>query len=330
MYSLFPNVVFCNNLPQKNCNSVEIQKSMSLIAIILILTSAFMHAGWNLFSKSKHPTTAFFMVASLIGALSLSPLLVLWLDTLINNIPSLVWVLLGTTGLFQALYYCALAGAYRSGDMSVVYPIARSIPAVLVVIIALLLGQNTQITAQCIFGIILIILGSTLIPVKLLRDFKLRNYLNATCGLALLAAVGTAGYSLLDDQALKLLRTDTSLAMNNTELTLLYACLGAWTTTFWMAILVCLRQNNRQHVKHIFQNHKRHVLLTGLTMQLTYVLVLISFAFVSNVSYVVGFRQLSIPLGASLGILILKEAPHRTKICGVIIVFIGLIFVALG
>ncbi len=58
--------------------------------------------------------------------------------------------------------------------------------------------------------------------------------------------------------------------------------------------------------------------------------VAISLAFVDNVSYVVGFRQLSIPLGATLGVLVLKEAPHAPKIAGVAIMFVGLILVALG
>jgi uncharacterized membrane protein len=48
------------------------------------------------------------------------------------------------------------------------------------------------------------------------------------------------------------------------------------------------------------------------------------------VSYVVGFRQLSIPLGAMAGILVLKEAPHAPKLAGVAIMFVGLILLAMG
>lgn len=47
-------------------------------------------------------------------------------------------------------------------------------------------------------------------------------------------------------------------------------------------------------------------------------------------SYIVGFRQLSVPLGAILGIVILHERPYRTKLAGVLIMFIGLILVAVG
>jgi len=61
-----------------------------------------------------------------------------------------------------------------------------------------------------------------------------------------------------------------------------------------------------------------------------YLMVLVALAFARNVSYVVGFRQLSIPLGTAFGILILKEAPHRPKLAGVAIMFVGLLLVAAG
>ena len=53
-------------------------------------------------------------------------------------------------------------------------------------------------------------------------------------------------------------------------------------------------------------------------------------AFSGNVSYVVGFRQLSIPLGAIVGILVLKEASPVPKLTGVAIMFAGLVLVAVG
>jgi uncharacterized membrane protein len=51
--------------------------------------------------------------------------------------------------------------------------------------------------------------------------------------------------------------------------------------------------------------------------------------FVSNVSYVAAFRQLSIPLGAAFGMVILKEPPCRIKIFGILAVFVGLVLVGL-
>ncbi len=75
---------------------------------------------------------------------------------------------------------------------------------------------------------------------------------------------------------------------------------------------------------------KRTAILTGFGIYGTYALVLISMAFVKNVSYVVAFRQLSIPLGAGLGIMGMGESSCRPKIVGVGIMFIGLILVGSG
>jgi multidrug transporter EmrE-like cation transporter len=44
----------------------------------------------------------------------------------------------------------------------------------------------------------------------------------------------------------------------------------------------------------------------------------------------VAFHRLSIPLGAALGILILKEKFYTLKLLGVLIMLVGLLGVALG
>jgi uncharacterized membrane protein len=53
-------------------------------------------------------------------------------------------------------------------------------------------------------------------------------------------------------------------------------------------------------------------------------------AYASNVSYIVAFRQLSIPLGALLGVWVQKEPAGLPKLLGVGVVFGGLILVGLA
>jgi uncharacterized membrane protein len=65
-------------------------------------------------------------------------------------------------------------------------------------------------------------------------------------------------------------------------------------------------------------------------IMVTYALVLASMAYVRNVSYVAAFRQLSIPIGAFLGIALQGEPPYRPKLVGVASVTVGLVFVAVG
>lgn len=58
---------------------------------------------------------------------------------------------------------------------------------------------------------------------------------------------------------------------------------------------------------------------------MTYGLVLLSMNFVTNVSYVAAFRQLSIPIGSIMGIIFLGESQYLTKISGLITIFSGLV-----
>ncbi|MFW6152284.1 MAG: EamA family transporter [Verrucomicrobiota bacterium] len=303
---------------------------MSFVAIVLVVLSAVVHAGWNLLSKRQHPSAAFFLVASLTGALLLSPALLLYLGSIVQEIPARVWTFLLITGFFLAVYYMALAGAYRAGDISVAYPLARSSPVIVVSVVTLMLGRGDQVSPLCVGGIILVVGGCFLIPLQRFRDLRLMNYLNPTCALALLAAVGTSGYSIVDDEALRQLRTYTQSTIGNTQMTLVYACLEALSASLWLFLFVTLRRSGRASLSQVLRVNKPHAALAGVAIYLAYVLVLIALAFANNVSYVVGFRQLSIPLGATLGVLVLKEAPTTPKIAGVIIVFVGLMLVAMG
>ena len=70
--------------------------------------------------------------------------------------------------------------------------------------------------------------------------------------------------------------------------------------------------------------------MTGIGIYLTYGLVLASMNYVSNIGYVAIFRQLSIPLGAIFGIILLKESKYPPKILGIIIIVLGLVFVGFG
>ncbi|NQU11525.1 EamA family transporter [bacterium] len=302
---------------------------MSPTAIVLLVIAAFLHAGWNLLTKSKHPSAAFFLVANLAAVVLLLPVLVVGRHALAAGIPPRVWALLVVTGFFLALYYASLAGAYRAGEMSVAYPLARSSPIIVVAVVTVILGRRTQVSPECIVGIVLVVAGCFLIPMRRFADWRLRNYLNATCALALLAAVGTAGYSIVDDEALRQLRNNPALGLGTVPTTILYAGLEALSASGWLAVFVLARPAGRSRLAEVWRAHKRHAALAGAAIYLTYAMVLVSMAFVQNVSYVVAFRQLSIPLGAAFGILFLKEGAPRPKLVGVAIVLVGLLLVAI-
>ena len=289
---------------------------MTLTAMALILVSAIAHAGWNFYGKKFSPTLAFFFLVTLGGSILFSPLL-FWHQDLILALTSEVYWLLVATGLFQCLYLWGLASAYQSGDMSIAYPIARSSPLIIVCISAFILGQRDSISWLAIAGIVLIVGGCLLVPMRRFSDLSLDNYLNRTTAFALLAAFSTAGYSLVDDQATSLMRGFTIAGSEDpagdpASIALVYVVLQGLSASVWMALFVYFSPTDKARVPSLARHSLKHCLLTAVMMFGTYALVVASMAYVSNVSYVVAFRQISIPIGVMMGIVGLGEKLYAT------------------
>jgi len=302
---------------------------MSHLAIVLIIISAITHAAWNFAGKRQRPSSALFLAATLIGGILLLPVLFHFHDRL-ALIPGDVFRMLIATGCFQALYFGMLAAAYRHGDMSLVYPLARSIPTLIVTALAFALGSGHQISGLCFIGILLVVAGCIVLPMHRFDDLRLRNYRSACCRFALIAAIGTAGYMVLDDAALSLLREAKGTPFSPVEAALLYAPLEIFATAFWLALYILIDRTERHCMKEIVVGGKAQAAMMGIGIYGAYTLVLLSMGFVKHVSYVIAFRQLSIPLGAVLGMVILNEPRYLPKRVGVGAVCAGVVLVGLG
>jgi len=304
---------------------------MSWTAVLLIITSAFMHALWNLVSKRRNPSLAFFFVAAASAALVASPLLAVhW--RLLPLIPTSVWTLIVATGLAQAVYFSGLAGAYRHGDMSLAYPLARALPVLAVAAISILIGKGAQIGHIGLFGMVLITFGCVILPLPRFRGLKLGDYTSTVYLMAIVAAMGTTAYTLIDDAALRQLRMAADLPLSTTSITLLFIALQALSTTITLGFFTVVQGPERQRLSALIRTRRQLVsgMLTGVFIMATYGLVLASMAYVRNVSYVAAFRQLSIPIGAILGLTLQHEARYQPKLVGIAVITIGLVLVGIG
>ena len=304
---------------------------MSLTALILVLISTITHATWNLIGKREHPSLGFFLVANFFGTLCLLPAFILY-GGAIKSFPPHVWWLIALTGLFEAIYYSGLAGVYRHGDMSVAYPLARSSAVIFVTIITAAFALGEPLSTQGLIGIGLIVLGCFTVPLKHFSDLGLHHWLKLSCLLALVAAVGTTGYTLCDRTMLVILRKAMSSELNVVQGTLLYAFLWGSSANIWLALFVLSRKRGREGFRNVIKGSLHRALPAGLAIYVGYSLVLIALNpdFVTNASYIVAFRQISIPLGSVLGVIILKEHPHVPKFVGVAIMLIGLVLLKMG
>ena len=161
---------------------------MTAFVFVAVLIAALLHACWNAiikFGDDKLQGMVLLSVAhGLIGLMLIA----------IFPIPSKEsWWLLAGSVLFHLMYKTFLTFAYMRGDLSRVYPIARGTAPMIVLVISLIALSDVVLASQ-IFGIVLVGLGITLMAWGVFAHGEER----ALIPYALLAAVGTAGYSVFD------------------------------------------------------------------------------------------------------------------------------------
>ena len=98
---------------------------MSLDVLALVVAAAFAHAGWNLISKPAVGGAAFVWLCAVAGSVLYLPVLVV---ALVADPGPLGWAAVGLmagSGMLHALYFVLLQRGYATGDLSLVYPLAR-------------------------------------------------------------------------------------------------------------------------------------------------------------------------------------------------------------
>ena len=182
---------------------------MNPLIIPLVLTSTFMHAGWNLLSRGQNSEAIFFhrmlLLISLVGVVQLVSS-----ELLDPSLNSKAWLCAACSGFLNGTYFLFLARAYRASDFTAVYPVARALPVLLVAITDMLRGRYP--TAQGWIGMWLVISGCFLAPLYSFRGIKLSSYLNRTSLWMILTPFGTVGYTLLNKFAAEVVKQGPATA----------------------------------------------------------------------------------------------------------------------
>ena len=297
---------------------------MSLIVTALILISALLHVSWNTLGKKRTPSAAFFFIASLTSVLVLFPvLLVLGFDF---SIYRKVWLYILFSGFFQSVYYFGLAGAYRTGEMSITYPLARALPVLFVPFISFLAGSIDGLTIYSIFGMFVVFSGCLILPQKTLNGLSFKEYFKVYTLFAVLAAVGTTGYTFLDSNAMTIIRNTGNDSILSA---IFYFTFQVIFVSIFLGLYLLINKVEQRELFKILKKEKFPTIAAGLMVAAAYIIILICYPMVTHVSYVTAFRQISIPLGAFAGMFFLKEKWSAPKISGVIIIFMGLLIVYL-
>jgi drug/metabolite transporter (DMT)-like permease len=131
---------------------------VGIAAFALVLGSALLHAWWSVSIKGSGDPLVFNalqVVAPLVATAACLPLLDL------EGIPPLAWACLAATTLCHTGYFWWMSRAYEHGELTLVYPIARSTPAFLPFVAVPLLGEH--ISPGGALGIAIVVIGMWLV-----------------------------------------------------------------------------------------------------------------------------------------------------------------------
>ncbi|OGO55016.1 MAG: hypothetical protein A2Z32_13670 [Chloroflexi bacterium RBG_16_69_14] len=127
--------------------------------IALVAVSAVLHLAWNVRLKTSGDPLRAATIGMLAGCLGIVPVgfAVWWLQGQ-QALPGEGIALGVVSGLVEAAYFILLAAAYRRGDLSVVYPVARGTAPLLAVIIGVVvLGERLGVAGS--LGVIALLAG---------------------------------------------------------------------------------------------------------------------------------------------------------------------------
>lgn len=176
--------------------------------ILLLLIAAVLHATWNVLLKTASDPLRTAGRGMLVGAAFLIPIATLgWLISGQSSIPDAAWRLAILSGVLEAAYFIFLSAAYRRGDLSLVYPIARGTAPVLSVAVGVvILGETLE--PEGWVGVALLLFGILALqrPWAILRrSSAMPRHLREAALFALLTGVTITSYSAVDTQGARLI-----------------------------------------------------------------------------------------------------------------------------
>lgn len=288
---------------------------MTSFALALVLAAAVLHATWNLCAKRAGGGLPFvWLVGAIICALYVPVLLVYGRWWPWSLPPGAGWWILGS-GVLKTGYSLFLQRSYRTGDFSLIYPLARGTGPLLSTLAAIaVFGERPTPLALAgallVVGSVFWVAGGT----RLLHQD--RAHLRTALGHGVISGVFIASYTLWDRRGV------AGLAIAP----LLY---DAGTSYTQLLLVTPFALRRWPEVAAHWRNDRRYAFGVAVLAPIAYVLVLTAMKF-TPVSYVAPAREVSIVIGAFLGARVLREGESRKRILAALLMAGGVIALALG
>jgi len=292
---------------------------MGTLATVLVLSSASLHASWNLLVKRSRDTLAFLFLANLATLVVYALPFAGFLRA--HPIPADGWPFVAATSTIHVAYYLCLSAAYTHGALSLAYPIARGTGVALVPLVALpLLREHVSLAGGV--GIALVVAGILVMHQEPLRAL-VRQPLGIAAGqqsafnlgtfFALLTGFAICGYSLVDKAGVARVHP------------VVYGYLLMAGMTLGLSPYILTRR--RAALRREWTENRVPILVVGVLVLGTYLIILAAMR-LTAVSYIVALREVSIVIGAVLGVWVLGEGGGRERIPGAMLILAGVFTIA--
>jgi drug/metabolite transporter (DMT)-like permease len=274
-----------------------------LLATVLALLAAVLHASWNLIVKqSTDRRLALWGQFTIGGALSAAAL-ALW--TISSSMPDIAWQWAIISGATHVPYLMLLSRAYDRGDFSMSYPIVRGAGA-LAATAGGVLFLNDSLSITSTIGIMIAVLGLFVLA-------KSGSW--HIIGSAIAVASTIAIYSVVDGHGT---RQSNPIA---------YALALNIAAAIFVSLFTAI--GSRKMMIPTLQRHWKTLGTAGVFSTVAYTLIMIAYKH-APVGYVASLRESSVVIAAFAGWKMLDEGDHRKRITSATIVLIGLVVLVVG
>ena len=299
---------------------------MSLIAIILIFASASLHATWHFMVKQSKPVHALFIPISGTNWV-LTFLFAATASWSLADQPLKLFLCAAGGGIFGVVCNLGLSTAYKRAEVSLAYPLGRALPVILTMVITSATGLGKPLSVTGVIALLIIFSGCLIMPMDSFSKIKKSDYINRALPGILCAAAGTTGYTICDSIGVKLFAASNP-QLSDWQAPIVYSNIRESFLFVVLVLTVLAIPEERKNLKlDIFKSWKPYC--AGIFAGTAYALILAAMPFVSNVSYVQAFRQVSLPISMLLGIIFLHEKSRPPKYIGMLLIVSGMALAAL-
>lgn len=280
---------------------------MSILTFLLVLTSALLHASWNLIAKKYAGNYSIIYLSFCISSVITVLMAVPHLSQVQLNVE--LGLLLLATGVFHAVYGFVLTFTYKNGDISTLYPIVRGSGIAGAVVLSLVILREVATTTSA-FGVAMVVSGIAVLSYR--RNRKATSpkgiFLALVCGSLIMS------YTIMDKLLVAELHPIPVLAASQVISALMF--------------LPYVLKSRRAEMRLTLKTLMKPTVTISIIATTSYLIILYVMQ-IAPISRIVAVREASVVFGAIAGYALLKEDFSRTRLIGVVFVVIGIILVKL-